>query len=146
MAVTISRYNHTTKKLVNKEVDYTALKAMLLKSSASFTAGNTTLTQVTNAGANEVSGNGWASGGEALQNVTVTVVDTNGAMIDADDIDVEATGGPIGPTTALVIYDDADANKAPLWYVDFDGAQTAGEGTPFKVTFSASGISRITTA
>lgn len=145
MAVTISRYNHTTKKLVNKEVDYTSLKAMLLNSGASFTATNTTMTQVTNSGAHEVSGNGWAVGGQPLQSVAVTVVDTNGAMIDADDISVEATGGAIGPATALVIYDDG-ATKTPLWYVDFDGSQTAGEGTPFKITLSASGISRVTSA
>jgi roadblock/LC7 domain-containing protein len=146
MAVTISRYNHTTTMLVNKDVEYSTLKAMLLSGAATFTAANTTLAQVTNSGANEVSGNGWAVGGQTLANVTVSVVDTNGAMIDADDIDVEAVAGAIGPATALVIYDDSDANKAPLWYVDFDGSQTAGEGTPFKITFSASGISRITSA
>lgn len=146
MAVTISRYNHTTKKQLNKELTPASFKVMLLKAAASFTAANTTLTQVTNSGANEVSGGGWPVGGVALANAAVTTVETNGAMLDADDISVEAVGGAIGPATALVIYDDADPSKAPLWYVDFDGSQTAGEGTPFKITFSASGISRVTSA
>lgn len=146
MAVTISRYNHTSKKLMNKEVDLSTLKVMLLNSSASFTATNTTLNQVNNSGAYQVSGNGWTSGGVTLSNVAVTVVDTNGAMLDADDVDVEATGGAIGPAYALVIYDDTDSNDAPLWFIDFDGAQTAGEGTSFKITFNANGILRVTSA
>ena len=41
MAVTISRYNHTVKKLLNKEIDYTTLKMMLLNNSATFTASHT---------------------------------------------------------------------------------------------------------
>lgn len=144
MAITISRYNHTAKKIANKEVTYTTLKVMLLDDGASFTAANTQLTQVTNAGAYEVDGNGWTTGGETLENVAVTVHDTNGAKIDADDVDVEADGGSIGPAYAAVIYDDTDADDAPLWYIDFDGPQTAGEGTPFKIQFAADGIYTIT--
>jgi hypothetical protein len=146
MAVTISRYNGTTKYIVDTQFSSITFKAMLLNASASFVATNTTLNQVSNSGANQVSGNGWPAGGVTLAGVTATIVDTNGVMIDATDIDVDATGGPIGPASALVIYDDADANKIPLWYVDFGGAQSAGDGTPFKITFSANGISRITSA
>lgn len=146
MAVSISRYNHTVKKLMNKEVDLTSLKVMLLNASASFNATHTALNQVTNSGTYEVSGNGWTSGGVALANVSVTTVDTNGSMFDADDVEVIATGGPIGPANGCVIFDDADANKAPLWFIDFDGSQQAGTSTPFKITFSVNGISRVTQA
>lgn len=143
MAVTISRYNHTAKRFLNKEVDITNLKVLLLNAAASFAAGNTQLTQVTNAGAYQVSGNGWPSGGVLLAGVTITTVSTNGAMIDAGDIEIEATGGDIGPTYAAVIYDDAAANDPPLWYIDFGAAQTAGAGTPFKISWSANGIARV---
>ena len=147
MAVTISRYNNTLKRLVNKEVTYTTLKVMLLNDSAAFDATDTVITGPAGAAnANEVSGNGWTVGGETLANVAVTVIDIDGAMIDADDITVTASGGAIGPAYAAVIYDDTDTDDAPLWYVDFGGQQEAGDGTPFKVTINANGIIRVTDA
>lgn len=146
MAVSISRYNHTAKKLLNKEVTYTTLKVMLLNNSASFSAGDTTLNQVTNSGAYQVSGGGWASGGQTLASVAVTTVDTNGAMLDGNDIEVTATGAAIGPAYAAVIYDDTDSNDAPLWFVNFGEAKQADEGTPFKFSLNASGLFRVTQA
>ena len=140
MAVTISRYNHTVKKLLNKEIDYTTLKMMLLNNSATFTASHTALASVNNTGAYEVSGNGWTVGGIALASVAVTVVATNDAMLDADDISVTATGGPIGPAYKAVIYDDT--GDVPLWFIDFGQVEEAGETTDFKFSFNASGIFR----
>jgi len=140
MAVTISLYDHTVKKLVNKEVTYTTLKVMLLSASATFTAANTQLTQVTNAGAYQVSGNGWTAGGITIANVAVTTVTTNDAKLTGDNISVTASGGTIGPASAAVIYDDTDASDAPLAYIDFGGAQQAGDTTPFKINWNASGI------
>lgn len=142
MAVTITRYNHTAARFAGGNVDLAALKFMLLSDAATFTATNTALTDVTNAGAYQVSGNGWAAGGELLANAAVTTVATNGAMLDADDIAKEAVGGSIGPAFKAVIFDDTA--DAPLWFIDFDGEQTAGEGTEFRVTINALGIFRIT--
>lgn len=144
MAVTISRYNHTAKLCLNKEITYSTLKAMLLSADASFTATNTTLNQVSNSGAYQVSGNGWDSGGETLQSVAITVVDTDGAMLDCADLVITATGGDIGPAYRCVIYDDTHASDAPLWFIDFDEAKTAGVGTDFRITFNASGLFRVT--
>lgn len=144
MAVTISRYNHTAAKLMGGDVDLDNLNLMLLNDSASFTASNTTLAQVSNSGTYEVDGSGWTEGGETLASVAVTTVDTDGAMLDAADVSVTATGGAIGPAYKAVIYDDTDGDDAPLWFIDFDGAQTAGEGTDFKITINASGIFRVT--
>lgn len=143
MAVTISRYNHTAKLLLNKEIVYTTLKCMLLNATASFTATHTTLAQVTNTGAYEVSGNGWAVGGELLGSVAVTIVDTNDAMLDAADISKTASGGSIGPAPFAVVYDDTHASDAPLWFINFDGSKEAGVGTDFKVNWNASGLFRI---
>ena len=146
MAVTISRYNHTAKLLLNKEITYTTLKCMLLDSNAVFNAADTLLSDVLAGAATEVSGNGWTAGGETLASVAVTTVTTNDAMLDAADITVTATGGSIGPASAAVIYDDSMASPldAPLWYIDFGGAEQAGVGTDFKITFNASGIAQIT--
>lgn len=146
MAVTISRYNHTLKLLLNKEIDYTALKVMLLSNAATFDAAHDTLAEVIGSPSAEVSGSGWDSGGEALASVAVTTVATDGAMIDCADIEVTATGGDIGPAYGAVIYDSAHADDAPLWFIDFDGAQTAGNGTPFKITINANGLARVTDA
>lgn len=146
MAITITPYNHTRRKFLAQDVDFGGLKVVLLNASASFTAANTQLTQVTNAGAYEVSGNGWPAGGPMLDNFAVTTVATSVAMLDADDVSEDADGGDIGPAYYAVIYDDADANDAPLWFIDFDGAKTAGAGTPFKIAFSANGIARVSAA
>lgn len=142
MAITILPYNHAARLINGGTVNLTDLKIMLLSDDATFTAGNTKLTQVTNAGAYEVAGNGWTAGGEALANAAVTTVDTSSSMFDADDINVVATGGAIGPTYAAVIYDSVDPDGAPLFFIDFDGAKSSDDGIEFVVRWSANGIWR----
>lgn len=142
MAITVQPYNHTAGLINGGSVNFAALKLMLLSDDASFTATNTELTQVTGAGAFEVEGNGWAAGGEAIDNATVTTVETNGSMLDADDIEVTASGGPIGPAYGAVIYDDSDADDAPLFFIDFDGPKSSDDGIPFVIRWSSNGIWR----
>lgn len=146
MADVINRYNHTLKKLWNKEIDYTTLKVMLLNNSATFNATHTTLAQVAGASpSNELSGNGWDVGGELIANVQITIVNTSGAMIDGDDVRVTASGGPIpsaGPAYKAVVYDDSDVNDAPLWFITFDAPQQAGSGTDFLISWHSNGIAR----
>lgn len=144
MAVTILHYNHTRKLVANGEVDIANLKAMLLNddSVALFDPTDTSIDQVagvdTPPRANEVSGNGWTAGGEALASAAVTTVNTDEAKLDAPDIAVTATGGAIGPAESLVIWDAT--NGFPLYFVDFGQAETAGETTDFKVVWNGSGI------
>lgn len=142
MAVTISPYNNVLKKFINKEFDLANLKLMLLNNSATFTAADTTVDAVAGANtpprANEVSGNGWTTGGLALSNVAVTVVTTNDAKLDADDVVATATGGAIGPAYKALLYDAT--NNVPIAFIDFGGALTAGQDTEFKVVWNASGI------
>ena len=140
MAVTVTRYNHTEKLIRNGEVDFTNLK-FLLRSVATVTATDTVVSELAGT---QVSGNGWAVDGEALANAAVTIVATDGAMIDATDIAVTATGGDIGPTLAGVITDDTLADPIVLWHFDFGGSQTAGNGTEMQINLNASGISRAT--
>ena len=146
MAVTATLYNDGAKRLANKEVELTTLKLMLLDATAAFDGANTQLSQVAGAGnSKEVSGNGWTVGGETLQNVAVTVINTNDAKLDGDDVSKTASGGNIGPAPVAVIYDDTDANDAPLIWIDLDGAKEAGVGTPFNVNWHADGIVKFTT-
>lgn len=97
-------------------------------------------------GANEVSGNGWAKGGEVLDSVAVTVVATDGAMIDCADETKTATGGTIGPAYKTLVYDAT--NGWPLWFYTHNvtGGESAGEGTEFKIIPNANGIQRLVTA
>lgn len=153
MADTVYKYNHTLKRIANKEVDLTALKAMLLTNSATFDATHTTLNQVAGAAspnrANELHGNGWAQGGELITGVTVTTVATSGAMLDGADVRKTATGGPIPPSAPAykaVIFDDADSNKAPLIFIVLEAPRQAGEFVDFLLKWHGNGIVRITWA
>ncbi len=146
MSVSVNVYNHTVKKLANKEFTLTSLKVMLVNQAAvtGFDATNTTLAQVLAGSQDEVSGNGWTAGGEALANAAVTTVTTNDAKFDADDISKTASGGSIGPAYGAVVYDDADSNDAPLFMVNFGQAEEAGIGTDFKITWPAAGVATFT--
>ena len=143
MAVTISVYNSSIRRLVGQQVNFLTLKLMLLDNNAVFNATHTTLSGPAGPGnANQVSGNGWTAGGELVSNVTVTTVDTNDAMLDAENVIKKALGGPIGPAHKAVLYDDSDTNDGPLVFVDFGEPITAGENTDFLVAWSEMGILR----
>ncbi len=132
MAVTITLYNHTAKLFANGDVTLAGLKFMLTDG-YSFDA---TETDLTDASAAEVDGNGWDAGGEAIGSAAVTVVTTNDSKLDGSDISVTASGGPIGPADGGVIHD----GTYPLAYVAFGEDKTADVGTPFNVNWNASGI------
>lgn len=139
MAVSITLYNHTPKLFANGEVSLADLKFMLLDDNAAFDAADVDIDDVAGSGHPfEVAGFGWDVGGELIENAAVTTVTTNDAKLDADDVEVTATGGAIGPASFGVIY-DSDSGKV-LAFVNFDGEKEAGEGTDFKVIFHASGI------
>lgn len=146
MAVTISLYNASCRRLAAGEVSLSALRLMLVDGTTAFDASHSTLAAATDSGADEVDGNGWDAGGETLSGVSVSTVTTNDAKLDANDLSVTATGGSIGPAAAGILYDDDDADDAPLAYIDFDGSQEAEAGADFKVTWNAAGIFTFTVA
>ena len=135
---TTTRYDHTLKLVGDQSIDYTNLKVMLLNNHT-FDSTHTTMTNITG---DEVSGNGWTAGGEAITNAAWTQVNTNDGRLDGDDISVTASGGPIGPANAHVVYDAT--NNLPLIYVAYSGDEEAGKGTDFKVTFANTGLLELT--
>jgi hypothetical protein len=135
MADTTAYYNHARKLIAGQEVDLTNLKVMLLDSSFTFDATDTDMTGITG---NEVSGNGWAAGGEVIGSVAASIVNTNEAKIDGADVVKAASGGSIGPASYYVVYDAT--NNKPLTCVTFGSPQTATVGNNFSVTFNAAGI------
>ena len=143
MAVTISLYNHTAKLFADGSNAATDTYKLKLYSAATFDATDTTLVGV--GGTEATTGTGYTAGGQALANVAVTTVTTNDAKFDADDVTWTASGGSI--TAAYgVIYNDTDSDDPPLAFIDFDGSQSAGDGTDFKVVWNANGIFTFTVA
>jgi hypothetical protein len=128
------QYNHSARKFLAQNVNLATLKVMLLDPTAAFVATNTTLVEVAGAAnAKQISGNGWAVGGQLFANVAVTTTTTDDATLAGDDIRVRAVGGNIGPASAFVLYDDTDVNDAPLFYVQFSEPVYAGVGTDFLI-------------
>lgn len=143
MAVTIQLYNHTAKLFAEGSNAAADVYKVKLYTAATFNATHTTLAGV--GGTEATTGTGYNAGGPTLANVTVTTVTTNDARFDADDVTLTASGGSITASYG-VIYNDTDANDPPLAFIDFDGSQSAGAGTDFKIIWDANGIFSFTVA
>lgn len=144
MVATLQFYNSAANRIQSGlDVAADTYKVALLSAAATFNAGHTTLAQVTDSGADEVLGYGWASGGGVLENVTITVVNTTDSMFDADDISVDISGGDLGPIAAYVIYNDTDADDPPIAFVALDPAITVEDGYTLRIPWSVDGIFRV---
>jgi hypothetical protein len=137
MAVSISLYNHTAKLFADGSLASGDTYKVKLLSAATFDATHTTLAAT--GGTEATGGTGYTAGGESLANVSVTTVTTDDAKFDADDVTWTASGGSITASYAI-IYNDTDADDPPIAFIDFDGSQSAGDGTDFKIVWNASGI------
>lgn len=136
---TMQLYNHTAARFAsgaNTAAD--TYKMVLLNLTATFDATDTALTDVTNAGAYEIYGNGWTQGGETLANVTIETTTTNDAKFDADDVLVEISGGSLGPYSAYVITNSTDDKL--VCYVALSAAQTVADGGVAGAIWNSSGI------
>jgi hypothetical protein len=138
MAVTVSIYNHTARLFANGANAVADTYKVMLCTAATFDATNTTLASVTKT--EVAAGNGYTATGAALVSPTVAIVTTNDAMFDAND--VTWTVPAAGTLTASfgILYNDTDANDPPLAFIDFDGAQTAVNGSIFQIIWNANGI------
>ena len=144
MATTIQIYNHTLTRFnegLNGEGD--TYKVMFLNDSAVFDATDTTLVEVAGSGSpatNEVSGNGWDVGGEALSGVTIEVYDTDGCKFDATNLSVEVTDAELGPIYKFVLYNDTDANDPPVLFGTHSTSVTIPVGSNAGVIWPTNGI------
>jgi hypothetical protein len=134
---TIALFNHSTKVLANSEVNIASLKVMLVGAGYTFDPFDSNMNYIDN---NEVWGNGWPAGGQAVAGAAITTTGVNDAMLDANDISVTASGGTIGPATGAVLYEADSPGGLPLAYIDFQGSESAGNGTNFNISWNASGI------
>ena len=124
------------------DMDTDTFDIILMNSTHAFSSANTLKTDIDG---NEIpSGNGYTQGAKTLASIAWS--ETGGTTtFDAADITWSASGGDIptsGDCTDAVIYDETatQVTDALMCSVDFDGAQTAGNGTDFKITWNGSGI------
>lgn len=143
MPVTVTIYNHTKARFLsgaNSEADtykinlYSTLPANLTATTKA--AAESGATQIATA-------NGYTQDTKTLSGVAVTVVTTDDARFDADDVTWTASGGSIAAAFAMV-YNDTDTNDPPVFRIDFDGTITATAGIPFVIAWNASGIITVT--
>jgi hypothetical protein len=143
VAVTISLYNHTSKRFAEGSNAATDTYKLKLLTAATFDPTHTTLAAT--GGTETASGTGYTAGGPSLANVTVTTVTTNDAKFDADDVVLTASGGAITANCGIV-YNSSDANSPPVAFIDFGETKIAGDGTDFKVIWNVNGIINFTVA
>lgn len=137
MAVTISLYNHTSRRFADGSNTPGDTYKLKLLTAATFDATHQTLAAT--GGTEVANGNGYTTGGATLSNVAITTVTTNDAKFDADDIIWSASGSGITASYAI-LYNDSDTDDPPVAFIDFGGSQTADPATEFKVLWNASGI------
>ena len=143
MAVTISLYNHTAQRFASGANAVGDTYKVKLFTAATFDATHTT--EAAAGGTEVANGNGYTTGGATLANVAVTTVTTTDAKFDADDVTWTASGGAITASFAR-IYNDTDTDDPPLAFINFDGSESAGDGTDFKIVWNANGIFTFTVA
>jgi hypothetical protein len=143
VAPTISLYNHTRARFASGANAVGDTYKVKLLTAATFNATHTTLAAT--GGTEVANGSGYTTGGATLANAAVTTVNTNEAKFDADDVTWAASGGAITASFAI-LYNDTDADDPPVAFIDFDGAETAGTGTDFKIIWNANGIVTFTVA
>lgn len=142
MAVTISLYNHTARRFADGSNSPSDTYKVKLLTAATFDATHSTLTAT---GGTETSNAGYTAGGATLADVTVSTVTTNDAAFDANDVSWTASGAALEAACAI-LYNDSDTNDPPVAFIDFDGTESAGVGTDFRIVWNASGIFTFTVA
>jgi hypothetical protein len=143
VAVTISLYNHTAARFADGSNAVGDTYKVKLLTAATFNATHTTLAAT--GGTEVANANGYVTGGEDVTGVAVTTVTTNDAKFDADDIVWSASGGAITASYGI-LYNNTDTDSPPVAFIDFDGSQSAGDGTDFTIAWNASGILTFTVA
>lgn len=145
MAVTINFYDKFIEYVGDGGIDLDGdtFDIILMNSTHAFAQANTKKADIS---ANEIpTNNGYTQGAKTLGSVTWT--ESSGVLtFDAADVTWTASGGPIpssGDCTDAVIYSETSSSPDAdllMCSIDFDGAQSAGSGTDFKITINASGI------
>lgn len=133
---TIQLYDHTVGKFVRGENSASDTYRVMLCTSATFSAANTTLAEITKV---EITASGYTAGGASLTGVTLNTVTTNDASFDANDVSWTVSSGDLVASYGI-LYNDTDANDPPVAFLDFGGARTVSAPNTFSIVWNPSGI------
>lgn len=137
MPVSVSIYNHTSKLFSDGTIEKTDTFKLLLATSATFNAANTTLSGVTYT--ETLVQGGYTTGGKTLSGVSVDTSSTNGSKFTALDVSWAASGASITASYGI-LYDSTQTGSPPLLFIDFGGSKVAESGTDFLVVWDPNGI------
>jgi len=137
MPISVSLYNHTALRFANGANSASDSYRLMLCTSATFNATNTTLASITKT--QVANGTGYSAPGALLSGVAINTVNTNDAAFVANDVTWAASGGSISASYAI-LYNDTDTDDPPVLFIDFGGTKTASSGSNFLVTWNSSGI------
>jgi hypothetical protein len=140
MAVSITLYDHTVSRFASGANAVGDTYKINLYSVFDFDATDTTKALAEGGATQLTTANGYTQNDKSLANVAVSVVSTNDAKFDADDVSWTAAVGDIGPASYALIYNDTDTDDPPVAYIAFGEAKTANAGTPFNITWHSDGI------
>lgn len=146
MATVTSTYNHTANLFMSGQLPASStFKVMFLGATGAFVATDTTLTQVSNAGAKEVYGYGWDQGGEALTGVAYAIAETNKSNMSATSPSVTLSGGNL-TWYSYVIYCNTLANDPPLFFVAMNSALTVTDGNAAGISIPSNLLAQLSLA
>jgi len=132
MAVTVYTYNHTASMIGMGHVPLDSWVVMLC-TSLTFNATHTSLISVVRT--EVASGTGYVTNGQYLNNPTATIVTTDDAVIDADDVVWTAVGGSISASHALIYSTSGFVGDVPLFALDLGGMVTATSGNNLSINW-----------
>jgi hypothetical protein len=134
-----SVYNHTRARFLDGTFKVTDSYVANLYSTLVFDATATTKAEA-EAGATQLAtANGYTQDVKALTNLSVSIVNTNEAKLDADDVIWTASGGQLIASFAL-LFNDTHADDAPVLFIDLEGALLAEDGSDLRLQWDAGGI------
>jgi len=136
MTVTATPYGLAALALAKGEINLASDVLKLLLIDADYTPNIDTHATTADLGTNEITGEGYTAGGQAITNLALTY-DTTGNTVILTGDPVEWTEATFTSVRYAVINDTA-ANKL-LGYIDF-GENKTSSGAAFKVKWSADGI------
>lgn len=122
--------NHIKYLLATGAIDFSSdtFKIILMQSGFTFDIDNHE--EYADVVGNELAnGNGYTTGGATLAGVAVNEDDVDDrAEVTWNNVTWSAVGGPIGPASGAIIYDDTVANDPIVGYIDFLADYTQPDG------------------
>lgn len=143
---TITFYDHTTQLAGTGALTGSNVwKVVLVEDGLTLDTSDTTLSEVTASGANEVYGNNWPSEGAVISNVGN--ISVNGLYrVTGTDVSVAITGGNLGPFGGYLVTCTVDSIPKPLYHVELDSTETVFQNNLCEVNWNTTGIIYIGTA